>query len=48
MLRTFNCGVGFCIIIDKKNVKKVKNISVKSSCPMKSVSYQKIGKIKKR
>ncbi len=24
MLRTFNCGVGFCIIIDKKNLQKVK------------------------
>ena len=24
MLRTFNCGVGFCIIIDKKNLKKIK------------------------
>jgi len=24
MLRTFNCGVGFCIIIDKKNIKKIK------------------------
>ena len=25
MLRTFNCGVGFCIIIDPKNLDKVKN-----------------------
>ena len=24
MLRTFNCGVGFCIIIDPKNLDKVK------------------------
>ena len=24
MLRTFNCGVGFCIIIDKKNLEKIK------------------------
>ncbi len=24
MLKTFNCGVGFCIIINKKNLKKVK------------------------
>ena len=24
MLRTFNCGVGFCLIIDPKNLDKVK------------------------
>ena len=24
MLNTFNCGVGFCIIIKKKNLNKVK------------------------
>ena len=24
MLKTFNCGVGFCIIINKKNFNKVK------------------------
>ena len=24
MLKTFNCGVGFCLIIDKKNLKKIK------------------------
>ena len=26
MLNTFNCGVGFCIIANKKNFKKIKNI----------------------
>ena len=26
MMRTFNCGVGFCIIVQKKNVLKVKKI----------------------
>ncbi len=26
MLRTFNCGVGFCLVADKKNVNKIKNI----------------------
>ena len=25
MLKTFNCGVGFCLIINKKNIHKVKN-----------------------
>ena len=23
MLRTFNCGVGFCLIINPKNLKKI-------------------------
>ena len=24
MIRTFNCGVGFCLIINPKNLKKIK------------------------
>ena len=24
MLKTFNCGVGFCIMVNKKNIKKIK------------------------
>ncbi len=24
MMKTFNCGVGFCIIVSKKNVSKIK------------------------
>ena len=26
MLKTFNCGVGFCLIVNKKNINKVNNI----------------------
>ena len=33
MLKTFNCGIGFCIIADKKNYKKIFNVFDKSSKP---------------
>ena len=33
MMRTFNCGVGFCIIIDKKNIKKIKKFFSKEYMP---------------
>jgi phosphoribosylformylglycinamidine cyclo-ligase len=33
MLKTFNCGVGFCIIADKKNYKKIFNVFNKWSKP---------------
>ena len=33
MLRTFNCGIGFCIIIDKKNIKKIKRYFSKDYMP---------------
>ena len=26
MMRTFNCGVGFCMIVNKKNIKEIKKI----------------------
>ena len=26
MMRTFNCGVGFCIIVSRKNTTKIKNL----------------------
>ena len=42
MLRTFNCGVGFCLIIEPKNFKKVLNFF-----PKKYKPYG-IGKITKR
>jgi len=33
MLKTFNCGVGFCIITDKKNIKKIKKYFTKDYMP---------------
>tara|TARA_B100001564_G_C20592758_1_gene648668 strand:+ start:7 stop:1035 length:1029 start_codon:yes stop_codon:yes gene_type:complete len=33
MLSTFNCGVGFCIIVDKKKIHKIKKIFPKNSAP---------------
>jgi len=33
MLKTFNCGVGFCIIINKKNIAKVKKTFSKNFKP---------------
>ena len=33
MLKTFNCGVGFCLIINSKNYEKVKNVFPKKFRP---------------
>ena len=33
MLKTFNCGVGFCLIANKKNINKIKNIFSKKYKP---------------
>ena len=41
MLRTFNCGVGFCLIINPKNFNKV------SKCFSKNFKPYVIGQIKK-
>ena len=43
MLQTFNCGVGFCIIINSKNLKKVTNYFQKEYKPyvIGSISYGK-------
>tara|TARA_Y100000996_G_scaffold414319_1_gene404850 strand:+ start:928 stop:1956 length:1029 start_codon:yes stop_codon:yes gene_type:complete len=33
MMRTFNCGVGFCIIVSKKNIKQIKKVFGKKFTP---------------
>ena len=33
MLKTFNCGIGFCIIAPEKNVKKIKKKFSKNYIP---------------
>ena len=33
MLKTFNCGVGFCLIINPKNLKKINNFFSKEFKP---------------
>ena len=33
MMKTFNCGVGFCLIVDKRNIKKIKKNFSKKFMP---------------
>ena len=33
MLKTFNCGVGFCLIVKKKNINKIKKFFPKQYIP---------------
>ena len=40
MLRTFNCGIGFCVILKRKNVNKIKKFFTKNLSLMKSDIFQ--------
>ena len=33
MMNTFNCGIGFCLIVPKKNITKIKKIFSKQFIP---------------
>ena len=35
MLKTFNCGIGFCIIVREKNINKIDKFFSKSFKPYK-------------
>ena len=35
MIKTFNCGIGFCIIVNEKNIFKIKKIFSKKFMPYK-------------
>ena len=39
MINTFNCGVGFCIIVDKNKVSKIKKYFSKDYQPYKIGFY---------
>ena len=45
MLKTFNCGVGFCLIANKKNIKKIEKIFSKKYKPYQ-IGYISNAKIK--
>ena len=38
MIKTFNCGIGFCIIAPRKNIKKIKRIFPKN-LPLMKLAY---------
>ena len=41
MLKLLIAGVGFCIIVPKKNVKKIKKYFLKNICPTRLVIFLK-------
>ena len=45
MINTFNCGVGFCLIVSQKNVSKIKKIYPKKYKPYE-IGYISNGKNK--
>ena len=45
MMRTFNCGVGFCIIVSRKNVSRIKRIFPRNFMPYE-IGYVSKGKNK--
>ena len=42
MINTFNCGVGFCLIVPKNNIQKIKKFLIKNLSLMRLVIFQKI------
>ena len=45
MLKTFNCGVGFCLVVNKRNINKVKDCFSKEYRPYQ-IGYISKGKEK--
>ena len=41
MLKTFNCGIGFCLIVKRQNVKKIKKFFSKEYMPYEIGSISK-------
>ena len=45
MMNTFNCGIGFCIIVNKKNVSRIQKVFPKKFIPYE-IGYISKGKKK--
>ena len=44
MMQTFNCGIGFCVIVSKNNISRIKKVFPTSICHMKLVLFLKVKK----